>query len=413
MIGPLDGGRGTVSGCRRRDAMTNATQPVHSGSRSLTGRNSIAKVGSSNGWNPSSLHIAAVAMMSRISSAKAQPNGPRIICTASVTTAIVYADRTRVGVSGGGVPRLAMFIRVEPCRRLNSTMPGVRALRDYVRRGAVDFSLEALPAVAAAALRLIQRRVGPLQDPFDPIVVSRRLRDTDAARAAHFACFDRDDEALARGANAFGDTLGGRQRCFGRDQREFLAAQAADDVRLPALRTQHVGEAAEQEVAGIVAETVVNALEEIEVDDQHAERAAVALEPRELGTAALEPRSPRVQIGERIGTDQTREMIARVLQVADLSRETRLQSGRARADLDAGAELLGVDRLDHVVVGAGVESGDEIGAARACGQQQHVHPGELRVVPDAPADLDAIDTRHHPVENRQLRDRARRQQAPC
>ena len=49
-------------------------------------------------------------------------------------------------------------------------------------------------------------------------------------------------------------------------------------------------------------------------------------------------------------------MLARRLQIADAVRQPRLQARDAHADLHPRPQLLGVDRLDHVVVCPGVEA---------------------------------------------------------
>jgi ketosteroid isomerase-like protein len=270
----------------------------------------------------------------------------------------------------------------------------------------------ASPAVASAALGFVQRRVRSLQHALDTVVVWRRFGDADAARAANLARVDSDHEPVTRCSNAFGDAFGIGERGLWCDQREFLAAEPADDVRVPALGAEHVREPAEQNVADVVSECVVDAFEEIQIDDQHAERPVVALESGEFGCTELEPGAPRMQLGQHVGTDQPREVIARVLEVAHLAGEPRLQFGGARSDLNAGAQFLGVDRFDHVVVGAGVEPGDEIGATGAPGEQQHVNARELRCPTNPSANLDAVEAGHHPIENREVWRGTGRQQLP-
>src|SRR5262249_3593585 len=91
--------------CFLRIAMTSATQPVHVGSMSITGRKSRTKVGRSRGWKPSSDHVMPAATTSRISSANGQPNGPRANCSTSVVTATPYAPQMRCFVNTGGAKR--------------------------------------------------------------------------------------------------------------------------------------------------------------------------------------------------------------------------------------------------------------------------------------------------------------------
>ena len=78
----------------------------------------------------------------------------------------------------------------------------------------------------------------------------------------------------------------------------------------------------------------------------------------------------------------------------------RPRSGRRRgaAGPDPRLELLEVERLDQVVVGALVQAGDPV-AGRVAGGQ-HQHPGRLADVvgPDAPHHLDAVQAGQVQVE---------------
>ena len=76
------------------------------------------------------------------------------------------------------------------------------------------------------------------------------------------------------------------------------------------------------------------------------------------------------------------------------------------------AQLLGIERLDDVVVGAGVEAGDQVAAALARGEQHQVHVGERQLGADAAAHLGAVHLRHHPVENGERRRGGRAQVIP-
>ena len=58
--------------------------------------------------------------------------------------------------------------------------------------------------------------------------------------------------------------------------RELVAGEAGDDVGRPHPFAQHVGDAPDQVVAGLVAELVVDLLEAVDVDDHHRALAAVA-----------------------------------------------------------------------------------------------------------------------------------------
>ena len=58
--------------------------------------------------------------------------------------------------------------------------------------------------------------------------------------------------------------------------RELVAGEAGDDVGGPHPFAQDLGDLADQVVAGVVAEAVVDRLEAVDVDDHHRALAAVA-----------------------------------------------------------------------------------------------------------------------------------------
>src|SRR6185436_9255750 len=105
-------------------------------------------------------------------------------------------------------------------------------------------------------------------------------------------------------------------------------------------------------------------------------------------------------------------MIACRLQLDQARFEPPLQIRDADADLHPGTELLGIDRLDHVVVGACVEAGHEVTPAATSCKQDYIYASERRPLTNAAAQLDAVDAGHHPVENRQLRRRPGRSWLP-
>jgi len=80
--------------------------------------------------------------------------------------------------------------------------------------------------------------------------------------------------------------------------------------------------------------------------------------------------------------------------------------------MDARAKLLEIERLDEIVVRAGVEPGHQIRAAVASCEQDHVHVRASRVLPDASTEPEPVERGHHPIENRQRWVLGRGQQVP-
>ena len=67
---------------------------------------------------------------------------------------------------------------------------------------------------------------------------------------------------------------------------------------------------------------------------------------------------------------------------------------------DAGHELGGLERLGHVVVGAGLEAADDVGGVRLGGQH---HDRNVGLGADLAADFDAVHAGKHQVQQHEVR----------
>ena len=88
---------------------------------------------------------------------------------------------------------------------------------------------------------------------------------------------------------------------------------------------------------------------------------------------------------------------------ATLPRSRTGPSTAARAALeraDAGEQLAEVERLDEVVVGAGVEAADPVGRGVPGGQ--HEQRGRAAVAAGPGHDVDALGAGHPPVDDRHV-----------
>ena len=71
--------------------------------------------------------------------------------------------------------------------------------------------------------------------------------------------------------------------------------------------------------------------------------------------------------------------------------------------LDPGDERGLVDRLGQIFVGARFEPGDDVLGVGFCGDQDDRHERQIGVGLQLPADFDAVELRHHDVEQDQIR----------
>ena len=103
----------------------------------------------------------------------------------------------------------------------------------------------------------------------------------------------------------------------------------------------------------------------------------------------------------------------RRLELEDALAQLFLQRDDADTDVDAGAQLVDVERLGDVIVRAGIEAGDDILAAAERREQYQVHVRAGHVPADAAADLGAVEAGHHPIEHGQRRRGDAFEMPPC
>ncbi len=89
------------------------------------------------------------------------------------------------------------------------------------------------------------------------------------------------------------------------------------------------------------------------------------------------------------------------LQVADLERGGAAWGPAAQQGADPGQQLLALERLDQVVVGAAVEAGDPVLGLGPGGQHQDRH---VTLLAEAAADLDPVEAGEAEVEDDQVGD---------
>ena len=91
---------------------------------------------------------------------------------------------------------------------------------------------------------------------------------------------------------------------LGQDDRELVAAVARRDVRRAQRRADELRRPGQDPVAEQVAERVVDQLEVVEVEHQHAQRAAAALGPDDLLAEALVQEPVVVEAGQRVAVGE-------------------------------------------------------------------------------------------------------------
>jgi hypothetical protein len=149
--------------------------------------------------------------------------------------------------------------------------------------------------------------------------VSRALDGVHRAVGVHdLGSVDAQGVAGELGLERTGERLGRREVGVRQQHRELVAAQARDDVALAQPPRQQPRDVAQQLVAGVVAEGVVDRLEVVEVGDEHRALLAIALDAAELALDLAFERAAVVQPREVVVRGQAAQLGLEVLAVGDV-----------------------------------------------------------------------------------------------
>ena len=164
---------------------------------------------------------------------------------------------------------------------------------------------------AAAALALVHRHVGVLEQLLGAVGVAGEDRDADAGLDVELGA--RDGERLGEpGRELVGGlarrALGALAREVGHQQHELVAAAAREQPRLALGAAQAPGHAPQQPVAGRVPERVVDELEVVEVDQDQRHRAVAPPRARHGGAQARLELGAVRQAGQRVEERQLAQL---------------------------------------------------------------------------------------------------------
>lgn len=210
------------------------------------------------------------------------------------------------------------------------------------------------------------------------------------------------------GAYAFGDVEGVCGMASGQYDHELFAAVAPDDVVLADGALEALGEGDEDLVAGLMTVGVVDGFEVVEVGQDAAYGLSGPSRAVQFDVEGVEDGLVIEDAGHGIAL----RLPAKLFAGGD---DLALKVEYAFGGLDADAQLDGVVGLGDEVVGAGVHGFDEIGDVVADGHDDDVGVVVLLIGfprADAPAEVDAFEVGHHPIENGHGRRSVALQDAP-
>jgi hypothetical protein len=105
-------------------------------------------------------------------------------------------------------------------------------------------------------------------------------------------------------AQPLGERAGNRRACFRQQPDEFLAADAPDQVLAADLPPCELGNSDQHRVAHLMAETVVDRLEMVDVEHHERQRTAVPIAHAQKAVEPLEGRAAAGKARQRVGHRQ-------------------------------------------------------------------------------------------------------------
>jgi hypothetical protein len=282
-------------------------------------------------------------------------------------------------VPGFGVVLLAIA-RTTPSRRRRGHPEGT------LTSGAHD-------PVPTPGLRLVQSSVSVAKDGLDV---------TDTGRSSHA---DRDRDQLVQRPDGFSaDTRphslaqrGSPLGVGGRDHdEELLPAPPAGNILVPARRGEAAGHLAQNCVSRLVAESIVDALEVIDVHHQDAHGSLVSSRRRAGGVQVLLEVPAVREAGERVDAADGLELVVANPQLV-------LQTLDSQRGADAGEQLSRLEGLAQVVVRSESQTFDDILRGRTGGEEHDGDVDRLRVPPELDEHAVTVEVGHLDVEEDDVR----------
>ena len=264
-------------------------------------------------------------------------------------------------------------------------------------------TIEANDAVPSRLLRYVQRIVSSFHEGitvFDPRM--RPGRHAAAHRALQGAAVETERVSLYCFTRALGEGNGRVEHRTRQQEHKFFSPIATDAVDLPRLLFQDARELFQNRIARLMAVGVVHTLEAIQITQHHRKRLLEPSRMTECFFEALLQIAPVVEPRQRIGLRYLEEPRIHLRELSLALLERVLQPLDAQHGLHARFELGEVDRLRDVIVGAGVQPLDLVLCGIEGGLQDDRDEGQVPVGLQPAHDFEAVDARHHHVEQDQV-----------
>ena len=243
--------------------------------------------------------------------------------------------------------------------------------------------------VAPLVLRLIQRFVGRADEIVDLQSVARRTRDTNAHRDRERANRRRHAPPADMRPNALCHLQGVLRGASGQNKEELLATVPPDDVIDPQGSLEQPAHLAQDAVSDEVAVRIVDVFEPVDVREEDGDGAIVT-------SRVLERTAQDLQDGCAI--QEPGQIIA-----VRLGSQLILHADQSLCGTDTGVQLVHIEGLADVVIGAGLEAGNQVLLAPSPREHDDVGAARIARLAQLAAELGAAHAGHHPVDDRELR----------
>jgi len=194
-------------------------------------------------------------------------------------------------------------------------------------------------------------------------------------------------------------------------EKELLTAIAVDAFVCPSRPIEAVCDVAQGFVTGEMTVVVVVKLEVVDVEERDAVGTSKSERPGVGAYKILLHAAPVAEPGQSVGERLPEQFEVGLLELGLGFDQLAVQDGHALRGHQTSFDGEGVDRLDHVVIGPCAHTLQDLLGEPQTGDQNDVDIAAAQLGAHAPAQLWAIDPRHHPVGEQDV-DLLRRQELP-
>ena len=156
------------------------------------------------------------------------------------------------------------------------------------------------------------------------------------------------DLAATSATQSFGDDLGLRQIGFRQQQREFFAADPRQHIALALAVARQIGQMHDHLVADLVAETVIDRFEIVDVDHQERDRPPIAAGPRPFVIRQRQKVPAIIDAGHAVGGRQPLQVLRMAHDVGDVAVDQHAAAAGQHGQMAAQRRAVGHRQIHRI-----------------------------------------------------------------